>query len=901
MTIHFFIKYHTSFGESLFITGNHTLLGNGELAGAVEMTYYNDEFWHAIIEFPGSKTQDQKTSEKLIYRYVLRDLSGINVFEGEADRYLNLNLIEKESVSVIDTWNSAGEVNNVFFTKAFGEVLLPDHSLVKPVEVKDYTHEFRVKAPLLPPGQAIVLVGSTPNLKSWDTGNPIFLSPENNWFVGKVHLNENEWPATYKYGIYDLKEKKFLQFEDGENRNLYKKKEGLTIFQDGFVRYSPALWKGGGVAVPVFSLRSKSGFGVGEFADIKLLIDWAIKTNLKLIQILPVNDTIANKDWSDSYPYAAISAFALHPLYINLDKVAGKDSEAVLKTLKKKKQQLNKPSTVDYEQVMKLKSDVLQELFQKKKASFKKDIHFKEFLESNKHWLIPYAVFCFLRDRYNTPDFSKWKTHSVYDASAIEKLASPGSKNYDSILYFYFVQYHLHIQLKEVADYANMKKVVLKGDIPIGIYRFSCDAWVNPELYNMDQQAGAPPDDFAIKGQNWGFPTYNWHKMKENHFEWWRARFNQMNRYFDAFRIDHILGFFRIWSIPDHAIEGILGKFVPAIPVDISEFHYNDIDFNYARFCVPYITDDILGEIFQERKQEIKDTYLDVIGNHQYHLKEFVNTQKKVAEIFAHKEDNKIKQGLFDLLNNIILIEEEGSEKRKFHFRIAMENTSSFSHFDGHTQHQLKSLYVDYFYRRQEDLWRREGMEKLPALKQSTDMLIFGEDLGMVPDCVPEVMKQLSILSLEIERMPKKQGAEFFHPKDAPYLSVVTPATHDMSTIRGWWEENREATQRFYNYMLGHYGEAPAKCEPWISKEILVQHFYSPAMWCIIQIQDLFGIDESLRPDNPGDERINIPANPNHRWRYRMHINLENLLKENSFNNQIKNYMVDSGRSNEAD
>ena len=898
MTIHFYIKYRTTFGETLFITGDNPLLGDGELQKALPMTWYDDVFWHTIVEFPNPKVEGKKLKEKKVtYRYFIRDTSGINVFEGEVDRYVELSKPGKESISVIDTWNAAGDVENVFYTEAFNKVLLPEPDPVHSKDVQNYTHEFRVKAPLLKPGQAVILLGSTVNLKSWDNESPIFLTPKNNWFTVRVHLNENEWPATYKYGIYDLEQKKILQFEAGENRILYKKKEGVTIFQDGFVHYSPALWKGGGVSIPVFSLRSAKSFGVGEFTDLKLLIDWTKKTGLKLIQILPVNDTIANHDWSDSYPYSAISAFALHPIYINLDKVAGKELDGILKPFRKKQGLLNLSPTVEYDKVMDLKTTALKELFKEKKEAFKKDSGFKNFFNENKDWLIPYAAFCYLRDKYKTPDFSQWKTHSGFDISSIDKLVSPKQKHYDAILFFYFVQYHLHVQLKESADYASEQKVVLKGDIPIGIYRFSCDAWVNPSLYNMEEQAGAPPDDFAVTGQNWGFPTYNWDKMKEDNFGWWRRRFEQMNFYFDAFRIDHILGFFRIWSIPVEAVEGILGRFVPAIPIDVSEFAQNHIFFDYARFCQPYITDTIIAEIFKDRQEEIKSTYLEIIGAHQYHLKEFVSTQRKVAGYLSKKDDPELKQGLFDLISNVLLLEEENSDKKKFHFRIDMEKTSSFSHLDSGTQHRLKDLYINYFYHRQDEFWRKEGMEKLPALKRSTNMLIFGEDLGMVPHCVPEVMKNLGILSLEIERMPKKSGSQFFHPKDAPYLSVVTPATHDMSTIRGWWEENREVTQKFYNHMLGHYGEAPIDCAPWINKEILLQHFYSPAMWCIIQIQDLFGMDEALRVPDPGLERINIPSDPHHRWNYRMHITLEKLLNEDLFNEQIKNYMTDCGRS----
>jgi 4-alpha-glucanotransferase len=259
-------------------------------------------------------------------------------------------------------------------------------------------------------------------------------------------------------------------------------------------------------------------------------------------------------------------------------------------------------------------------------------------------------------------------------------------------------------------------------------------------------------------------------------------------------------------------------------------------------------------------------------------------------------ENTTIKIGLFNLISNVILLEEEGSGKQQFHFRISMADTESYKNLDNNTQTKLYEVYINYFYYKQDDFWKKEAMQKLPSLKHSTNMLVCGEDLGMVPHCVPEVMEQLSILTLEIQRMPKKTGIEFSHPKETPYLSVLTPSTHDMSTLRGWWMEDKAKTQRFYNNILGKNGIAPYFCEPWISKEIIQQHLQSPAMWSIFLLQDMLGINENIRRENPDDERINIPANSNHYWQYRMHISLEDLLKQKMFTSEIKDLVSASGR-----
>ncbi|MBS1915941.1 MAG: 4-alpha-glucanotransferase [Bacteroidetes bacterium] len=898
MKVQFYLRFYSHPGQELFICGDVENLGNNDPTKALSMKYLNNDFWQATLEIDASE------AAKIQYHYLLRYENGIVISEWGKDRIIDISKSGIEEVQVVDTWNHAGEFENAFFTAPFQQTLLVHHKNTgKPKATKLFTHIFKVKAPLLKKDEAVCLCGSGKTLRDWNTESPHILTPEGNWWSIKLNLPKESFPLFYKYGVYDTKKKTFVRFEDDNNRVLYGDalRKKITILHDGFVHLPNTSWRGAGLAIPVFSLRSKDSFGVGEFTDLKLLVDWAKKNGLQLIQLLPVNDTIATHSYLDSYPYAAISAFALHPLYINLEKVAGKKYAAVIKPLNKKQKQLNELPQVDYEEVMKFKLAAIKELFAVMKEEFLQDEEYQQFFESNKHWLVPYAAFSYLRDKNNTPDFTQWKFYSEYDKTAIQKYVSPKAKHYNEIAAHYFTQYHLHVQLREAADYAHKHGIILKGDIPIGIYRFSCDAWVEPGLYHMDAQAGAPPDDFAVKGQNWGFPTYNWQQMAKDNFSWWKKRFAQMSDYFDAFRIDHILGFFRIWSIPMHEVEGVMGNFVPSLPIHINEFNERNIPFNYHRYVKPFINDAILWEFFDHDADHVRSVYLDAQKDGLYSLKEGFNTQRKVEHYFSSMEaddfNNKIRYGLYNLISNIILFEAEGSHGQQFHFRIAMEQTPSFRYLQWDTQQQLKDLYVNYFFQRQDYFWQQEAMRKLPTLKASTDMLVCGEDLGMVPHCVPDVMKQLGILSLEIQRMPKDPKKEFFHPTDAPYLSVVTPSTHDMSTIRGWWEESREKTQRFYNNELGQWGEAPYFCEAWINKAVIIQHLYSPAMWSIFQLQDLLGMDEELRRENPHDERINIPADPKNYWRYRMHISLEDLLKQKSFNEELKTLVEMSGRS----
>jgi 4-alpha-glucanotransferase len=472
----------------------------------------------------------------------------------------------------------------------------------------------------------------------------------------------------------------------------------------------------------------------------------------------------------------------------------------------------------------------------------------------------------------------------------------------------YFIQYHLHLQLKNVVDYAREKGVVLKGDLPIGIFRDSVDAWKEPRLYHMDKQAGAPPDAYSISGQNWRFPTYNWDEMALDDYLWWRRRLSQMAKYFDAYRIDHILGFFRIWEIPAESVEGLMGKFNPAIPMYRHEMENRGFYFDYNRFCRPYIRDYMLDELFGMYREEVIHTYLNHLDGDFYELKPEFDTQQKVLEQFpengnaneaeAEKSD-KIRYGLYTLIGNVLFFEEPGSNGEAFHPKIAFHQTYSYKELDDHRKNILNDIYTHYFYHRQEDFWADQAMIKLPAITKASDMLVCGEDLGMVPDCVPGVLYKLGILRLYIQRMPKDSKNEFGHPADAPYLSVISPSCHDMSTVRGWWEEDRERAQRYYNQILGYHGESPYFCEAWLNEEVLRQHLNSPAMWAITPLQDMVSMEPGLRRENPVDEQINDPSNPYNLWQYRFHMNLEDLLKEEEFNKKLAGMIEASERNRE--
>lgn len=895
----FKLRFHTNAGQSLWLTGNHPLLGSGNPDHALPLQYLNDEFWQGSVEIPDGVPL--KTD--IIYNYILRNPDGTLVHDWGREKKLGAASFSTPEVLMVDSWNDASYIENAFYTEPFQEILLHANragiSIPAPGKA---THIFRAKAPLLARGQTLCLLGNATALSSWNTASPILTgrAAGEDFFSVKLDLSKQPFPIEYKYGIYDAERSAFVRYEEGRNRVLSDAAtdQRQVIVNDGLARLALVPWRGAGIAIPVFSLRSEKSFGVGEFTDLKLLADWCKRVGLKLIQILPINDTTATHSWLDSYPYSCVSAFALHPIYLNLGEVVTGTNSKLLASVEQERSRLNALDALDYEAVIKAKVDLLKQIYSAQKSRTLNSKAYKEFFAENEHWLVPYAAFCYLRDRFGTSDFNHWPEHGDFNADQIAALTAEVSPAYDSIAFHYFVQFHLHLQLKDAADYAHSQGIILKGDIPIGVARGGADAWQNRELFNLDMQSGAPPDAFTDKGQNWGFPTYNWERMKSDGFNWWRQRFEQMSRYFDAFRIDHILGFFRIWSIPSDAIDGLMGYFVPALPLRSEEFSRRGIVFDRDRYVRPFINDQILTETFGSDAAQVKQQFLDQTAG-VWRLKPEFSTQRQIEEFFvkAEKSDRneELKSGLLHLTGNVILFEDRHAPGQ-FHFRFAVDKTSSFQNLDPRTRDVIWNLYVDYFFRRQDAFWKKEAMEKLPALKRATNMLVCGEDLGLVPACVPDVLRALGLLSLEIQRMPKDSGREFFRPAAAPYLSVVTPSTHDMSTIREWWEENRAATQRFCNAELNLPGNGPATCEPPISRAIIEQHLASPAMWSIFQLQDLFGIDGDLRRKHPAEERINQPADPRHFWRYRMHLSLESLQRADNFNDDLRHMVSRHGR-----
>ena len=892
MKVTFNIDYRTNWGESVYITGNLPVFGGNDLAKAHVMHFDGNGKWVLNLEL-------DSMPECIEYAYIIKHENG-SIRHEWGPKHLLKFTPGVNRCEVFDRWQDQ-PWDKPLYSSAIVDCINNRGKRALPVDPVSGMLTIRVAAPMIRQGEVLAICGDLKALGEWNPEHALRMSDANfpEWSAN-ISLRDAQVPFDYKFLIINSVTGDVVAWEGRDNRRFditpASNDESLVVAGMRFVN-PLELWRAAGVAIPVFSLRSNDDFGVGDFLDLIPFIDWAASTGQKFVQILPINDTTMTHTWTDSYPYNANSTFALHPMYLRLEDMGVLRDEERMNHYRHLRNELNSLQEIDYERVNNAKREYTRELFAQDGAEVMARDDFKAFVKANKDWLTPYAAFCVLRDKYGTADMMAWDEYATYTPKKVERLVK---QHPDDIKFVYFQQYFLDKQMRRVRDYAHSKGVAIKGDIPIGISRNSVDAWISPRLFNLDCQAGAPPDDFSVLGQNWGFPTYNWEEMNKDGFAWWKARFRKMAEYFDAYRIDHVLGFFRIWQIPMDAIHGLLGVFNPALPFSVDELR-NSYDFwlDVDKQTTPYAMDWFLGDYFGQYTDEVRHRFLNSVGDGRYKLKDEFNTQRKVADYFATLEkteaNTQICNGLLGLIDNVLFVEDP-YEKGKYHPRIAAQFTHIYRSLTDYEKWTFDRLYNDFYYRRHNDFWYGKAMWKLPALTDATNMLVCAEDLGMIPDCVPAVMSALEILSLEIQRMPKDPKAEFGVTWHYPYYSVCTTSTHDMGGIRQWWEEDREATQRYFNQILHEGGEAPYFAEPWVCEKILDQHLKSPSMLCILPLQDWMSMDGNVRRQDPREEQINVPANSRHYWRYRMHLTIEDLKNALDFNTKVRNLISWSGR-----
>ncbi len=897
MKLFFYLQYDTIFGQDLRlnIMGETTAKGDSASENTVyAMTTVDGKMWQCEIEL-------EKAPKSINYFYSIDKWGKEERQEWQTVTHrLDMNVPNASEYKIYNRWTDI-PYDSFLYSSAFTDCVNRRHHEAVPTIKYEKTLRLIVRAPQLRKGERLYVTGESSCLGNWHADRALKM----------VEHNYNEWMVDMNVDAFDEAETelKFIAttdngdvlWETGYNRTL-----AIPEMANGEVRveemdqafFEICDRKLAGTLIPVFSLRTRGSFGVGDFGDLKMMIDWVAETHQKVLQVLPINDTTSTHTWTDSYPYSCISIFAIHPQFADLRQlpaVADKEKAAAFEALR---EELNQLPQIDYERVNNAKIEYLRVIFEQEGSEVLKSAGFKAFLKESAHWLVPYAQYCHLRDTYGNVDFNTWKGHEVWHEKDRETLLNARTKEYKEVAFYYYVQYVLHVQMRAAHEYAMARGVILKGDIPIGVNRKGCDVWHEPHYFNLNLQAGAPPDSFSVNGQNWGFPTYNWARMLEDGCQWWLRRFQNMSKYFDAYRIDHVLGFFRIWATPTTCVHALQGQFSPSLAMTREEIESYGLHFQEKLFTTPFIARWVVDRVFGPHADAVVEKYLNHEHDDIFSLKPEYDTERKIEAAFVGKDgadDVWVRDGLYALASDVLFVRDI-NDSNKFHPRITAQLNFMYEALVDSDKEKFNRLYNNYYYRRNNNFWYNEAMKKLPVLVQATRMLVCAEDLGMVPDCVAWVMNELRILSLELQQMPKDPSVRFGELWKNPYRSVCTLSTHDMPTLRQWWDEDMERTQDYYNSQLYRSGAAPHPLPGWLAKEIVVNQLACPSMLCVLLLQDWFAIDEKLRFADANAERINIPANPRHYWRYRMHLNIEDLIANKEYNDNIKELIRQTGR-----
>lgn len=762
---------------------------------------------------------------------------------------------------------------------------------------------FRVIAPQLQPGELLALLGNQPALGSWSPSQYLRMRYIGNaeWMLS-VNADAITLPLEYKYVVIDAATHGLKKWEEGFNRSTGGNAiaEGQVLVLHGeSLRMKEYEWRTAGVCVPLFSLRSRQSFGVGDFGDLQLFIRWAASAGLGMVELLPVNDTTTQHTWNDSHPYNCVSAFALHPHYVDLNELPVCQNATEEAVYNRQRRELNALSYSDYEAVDRLKLDYLRKAFEAEGEQVLRSKAFELFFEAHSFWLKPYAAFCALREHYHTAHWQDWHLRRT-PAEVVEEVCSPSSGNmWTEVRFAYYTQFVLHRQLASAARLARENGVALMGDIPAGMYADSVETFTHPEWFCMNLRLGVAPTADEPQGQNWGMPVWRWDEASQDDIErFWRQRIDYISNFFDAVRIDNVSSYFRSWVIPTNCVSAVMGHYEPSYPLSEGEIESFGLRFRRKLLTRPVITDALLQSVFGLHSGYVKAHFLIPQSYGLYDLKPEFADQRKVMSHFGHLKDENsiwIRDGLCQLCANVLFIE-DGARKAHYHPRYQGSAAPAFQYLTPAEQNAYLSICHHYATDRHNSLWTQTGARRLSAILSDCHMLVCGDTLGHMPSSCADVLERLRILSHHVQLLPSCGAQGFAHLESYPYLSMASPTTHDMAPMPLWWEENRAMAQRYWTVMLQKEGQAPRQLPPHIAHEMVMRHLYCPSMLCVVSLQDLLATDDNLRDRDVYGSRVNNPADCYNRWQYRMHVDIEELNHSTQFNKKIQTAITRSKR-----
>jgi 4-alpha-glucanotransferase len=652
------------------------------------------------------------------------------------------------------------------------------------------------------------------------------------------------------------------------------------------VKYPHGTERISGVLVPVAALRGEAGTGIGEFADLPALAGWCAANGQKIIQLLPVNDT-----GTQSSPYSALSAFALHPIYIRItdlpeySSLAGEDRRAVDEGLEVLRRDHDGRARFDYPAVLAAKMEILRRIYAASLTEITEGKELTAFLRGNP-WVKGYAVFRTLKDRFAGKPWTEWPEHRDIDATALGKLWKEAATREET-------RFHAWLQLRASGQFAAAARaaekvgVALKGDIPILMNEDSVDAWYDRDIFRTELRAGAPPDMFSELGQNWGFPIYNWQRLAERDYDWWRDRLREASRYYHAYRIDHVLGFFRIWAIPAGNWSGIPGFFWPQHGISRDDLHENGFDDGRIRWLAePHMPGDRLRDVLGDAMAALVGGEAPVLrqlpGEDLFVFDPGVTGEQTLSELSVDQEARDLLLG--EWRDRALIPLPDGTFSPTWTFR----DCSRYQTLTDGEKDRFEGL-VAARGADSNELWADHGRGILTVMQETTDMLPCAEDLGVVPDAVPRVLGSLGILGLKIPRWAHywdRPGQPLIPFHEYPELSVCAPSVHDTSTMRGWWEQESGREELWRE--IGMDGPCPVRFDPATARAVFRAVLKSTSRIVVFQLQDLLALTPELLVSDPREERINVPGTYNDfNWTWRMPTTLEHLASHSTLGAEI--------------
>jgi len=644
-----------------------------------------------------------------------------------------------------------------------------------------------------------------------------------------------------------------------------------------------------GTVISIGALRSEKSIGVGEFPDLAEFGALCASMGIGLIQLLPVNDT-----GYQSSPYSALTAFGLHPLYLRIgDLSEASGFEADIEAIRK---DFNGAVRFSHEAILRAKMDLLRKIYGGNRKKIISSVTLKSWIQDNP-WVKSYAVFRRLKEANGEKSWREWNgQEKKMNVAGIEILWNDPAL-LDEHLFWAWIQQGLDVQFSAAAASLAKQGILLEGDLPILMNEDSCDVWVRTENFDLNLLAGAPPDMYSPEGQNWGFPIYNWQVQSKDGYTWWKARLKAAEKYYQAYRIDHVLGFFRIWASRREDNSALLGRYIPFIPVIPKDF--DDLEFDKSRIrwiCEPHI---FTGEVWDAlranwgaafREEEIAaaagrifELALDRIGEEDLWLfKKSIRGEKDIAALDLHPA---AKAFLHKAWGNRIFFEHEKDQYFPVWY---YRDSRAYASLSEDEKERLNAL-LEKRHAESEQIWETDGKLLLSVLTASSSMLPCAEDLGAVPACVPRVLAQLKILGLRVVRWHRewgKEGEPYVPFEEYPELSLCTPAVHDSSCLREWWD--READQHLFSSFIG-VPSLPKVYNPGTARIILSKIAAAASRFRVFQIQDLLHLSSHWYAADPASERINVPGTTNEfNWTYRLPATISELMRDEGLIRAVK-------------